>query len=180
MLLDLVACFLIPCYSLLFAGSEGWFVTNFSVLGSSLDTWPVFALWSLLLALYFNHCLCRLIPVMGGDIRLFGWKNLSLLLLFMAVTTPYLPHLFPFRAAFHVIFALLSALLLLAILLALIWNIWRRDPQLALPYLLSIGGIALGCLVLLLVAGIISTALELFLVITNTLFVRKMMYQRWV
>ena len=30
--LDFTACFLIPCYTLLFAGSVQWFGTNFSVI----------------------------------------------------------------------------------------------------------------------------------------------------
>ena len=32
LLLDLFACFLIPAYTLLFAGSRAWFSTNFSVI----------------------------------------------------------------------------------------------------------------------------------------------------
>ena len=30
--LDFTACFLIPCYTLLFAGSVQWFGTNFAVI----------------------------------------------------------------------------------------------------------------------------------------------------
>ncbi len=179
MQLDILACYLIPAYTLLFAGEDQWLTTNFSVLGSTLEMWPIFALWAAVVGLYFNHYLRYVIGRLDGGSWMYRGVALSASLLFCSVTTPYLPDIFPFRAVLHVLFGVSAALLLLAILLVLIGSVWRRDPLMATPYLLAIGGISLVSLVLLAMAGIVSSALEIFLVISNTLLVRKMVRQQW-
>ena len=53
-LLDCFACFLIPAYTLLFAGSVRWFGTNFSVIAvTGADHYRGFLCWGLLAGGYF-------------------------------------------------------------------------------------------------------------------------------
>jgi len=52
--LDFVACFLIPAYTLLFAGSVQWFGTNFSVIAvTGPDHYRGFIYWGVLAGGYF-------------------------------------------------------------------------------------------------------------------------------
>lgn len=61
LLVDLTACFLIPAYTLLFAGSMAWFRTNFSVLAvAGKDSYRGFVLWGILAAAYFFTILLAL------------------------------------------------------------------------------------------------------------------------
>ena len=54
LLLDLFACFLIPAYTLLFAGSRAWFSTNFSVIAvTGPDHYRGFLYWGVLAGGYF-------------------------------------------------------------------------------------------------------------------------------
>ncbi|MCI9264863.1 MAG: hypothetical protein HFF06_09830, partial [Oscillospiraceae bacterium] len=59
--LDLTACFLIPAYTLLFAGSLRWFSSNFSVIAvTGEDHYRGFVYWGLLAGGYFLVMLTRL------------------------------------------------------------------------------------------------------------------------
>ena len=59
--LDLFACFLIPAYTLLFAGSTAWFGTNFSVIAVlGPDHYRGFVYWGLLAGGYFFVMLSKL------------------------------------------------------------------------------------------------------------------------
>lgn len=61
LLADVTACFLIPAYTLLFAGSMAWFRTNFSVLAvTGKDYYRGFVLWGILAATYFFTILLAL------------------------------------------------------------------------------------------------------------------------
>ena len=60
-LLDCFACFLIPAYTLLFAGSVRWFGTNFSVIAvTGEDHYRGFVYWGLLAGGYFFVMLSKL------------------------------------------------------------------------------------------------------------------------
>ena len=59
--LDFFACFLIPAYTLLFAGSVEWFGTNFSVIAvTGPDHYRGFIYWGILSGGYFFVMLIRL------------------------------------------------------------------------------------------------------------------------
>ena len=59
--LDLFACFLIPAYTLLFAGSVEWFGTNFSVIAvTGEDHYWGFVYWGVLAGGYFAVMLTKL------------------------------------------------------------------------------------------------------------------------
>ena len=60
-LLDFFACFLIPAYTLLFAGGVQWFGTNFSVIAvTGPDHYRGFVYWGILAGGYFFVMLSKL------------------------------------------------------------------------------------------------------------------------
>ena len=62
-LVDFFACFLIPAYTLLFAGSMEWFSTNFSVIAvTGEDHFRGFFLWGVLVGSYFLGVLGAVAP----------------------------------------------------------------------------------------------------------------------
>ena len=166
MIPDILANLIIPLYTILFTQGYGWFTTNFSVIGN-IDKKLAFLVWGILVGWYFylidrkikSHISAgkagnRLIPA-------------ALILLFCAITTPYLPEELPLKAFLHIVFAFLSAVLLLLYLLIIIWNQYRMNPQTYTPYLIGLGSIAVISVFLLVLAGIVSSALEIFVTITT-------------
>lgn len=179
MLLDFIAYFFIPAYTLLFAGPSQWMTTNFSALGNQVERRLAFALWGLMIGLYFSHCLRQLIPKMGGGRWAWRGREVSLLLLFFAITTPYLPQQMPLKAFLHVMFSFSSAITLLVTLFALLLRHHRLHPEQTHPYLMATIVIALLSLLILLLGGMVSTALELFLTLSLTILLRKMLLVAW-
>lgn len=176
--LNLVSCFLIPCYTLLFAGSIQWFSTNFSVIAvTGEDHYRGFVYWGLLAGAYFLVMLVLLakrLPQPWARVGVFGLTVGGVLCLGYAVTIPYLPDSFPKYAALHVLLAALAcALLMAALLLCLL--VFRREnrrrwnpPLWAWLAIVGISAILFG------IPQMVSTALEVFFTISATLLVRDM------
>ena len=169
MLLHFTALFVIPIYTVLFAGKSEWFTTNFSVLGTIADRRLAFFIWGVLVGVFFHVAVRRLIPRVGGGTWEWFIKNFALLMLAFAVTTPYLPDETPFKAFLHVIFAAISGVLLLILLLDLMIRYYRMSPRNALPYLVAVGVISVVSMILLVLVGIVSSALEVFMTVSVTL-----------
>ena len=125
LLLDLFACFLIPAYTLLFAGSRAWFSTNFSVIAvTGPDHYRGFLYWGVLAGGYFFLMLMKLASILRSRVAQTAAILLTLaacLSLCYALAIPYLPEQFPRYADLHVILAALACvLLMLALLVALL------------------------------------------------------------
>lgn len=176
MLLNILAIIIIPLYTILFTHGYGWFTTNFSVIGN-IDKKLAFLVWGILVGWYFwlidrklretvsmNAVCRRLIPA-------------ALILLFCAITTPYLPELLPFKAFLHIVFAFMAAVLLLVYLLLVILEQYRRDSRRYRPYLIGLGLITAGSAVLLILVGIVSSALEIFVTLTTVLMALRLTKQ---
>ena len=126
--LDLFACFLIPAYTLLFAGSVEWFGTNFSVIAvTGEDHYWGFVYWGVLAGGYFAVMLTKLaliLPRLWQRVVVCLLTLLACLALGYALAIPYLPDDFPGFASLHVVLAagacvlLMLALLLVSILIA--------------------------------------------------------------
>lgn len=172
--LDFYACFLLPAYTLLFAGSRAWLRTNFSVravLGE--DFYRGFVLWGLLAGSYFFVMMTRLI------LTLPGWKLPALLhsmtlgaclALAYAIAIPYLPADFPRWADLHVVLAAGACVLLMAEILLLLLVLPARCRHLLWAW----GGIVLGSGALFAIGGMVTTALEVFFTLSATLLLRKL------
>ena len=175
-LLDLFACFLIPLYTLLFTHDTRWFTTNFSVIAAARDQRHGFFLWGMLVGVYL---LCVLLPVMAALPRPL-WPQLCLLggflLLLSAVVLPYTPDELPKIADLHVICAFTASCLLVLSLFLLLLQKARQDRQRYWDCMKWLGVTVLLSLVLFAMVGIISSALEIFFVLSTTLLARRLWY----
>ncbi len=175
--LDLAACFLIPGYTLLFAGSRAWFGSNFSVIAvMGEDHYRGFVCWGLLAGGYFLIMLSRLAGLLsrpGPRAGVLVLTTLALLCLGYALVIPYLPAHFPEYAALHVVLAALACVLLMGALLVILLSLRRQDPMRWRGFLPVWSGIVAGSALLFWLAGIVSTALEVFFTVSVTLLVRR-------
>ena len=175
--LDLFACFLIPAYTLLFAGSVEWFGTNFSVIAvTGPDHYRGFVYWGILAGSYFFVILSRLafgLPRrwMRTVVRLLA--VCAVLALAYAIAIPYLPEYFPKYAALHVLLAAGACVLLMIDLQFIILVMRRRDPDRWAGPLRACWAMAAGCAVLFAIPRMVSTALEVFFTLSATLLARR-------
>ena len=134
LLLNLFACFLIPAYTLLFAGSRAWFSTNFSVIAvTGPDHYRGFLYWGVLAGGYFFLMLMKLASILRSRVAQTAAILLTLaacLSLCYALAIPYLPEQFPRYADLHVILAALACVLLMLALLVALLALYRRQPGL--------------------------------------------------
>ncbi len=177
MLLTLTAYVIIPIYTLLFVSGTDWFSTNLSVIGSWPDRRFAFAGLGLILGLYFYIILKRLMAYLPRHKREDLYMNLSFLLLILAVATPYLPRQTPLQSFLHIIFAFLSSVLLLLCLYRVIWMLSAASGdsrKFLKPYRITLLLITFISGLLLLMAGIISSALEVFFILSSAFLVQRL------
>lgn len=175
--LNATACFLIPAYTLLFAGSVEWFGTNFSVIAvTGPDHYRGFIYWGLLAGGYFFVMLIRLsrlLPALWERIAVRMLTLCAVLALAYALAIPYLPQYFPKYAALHVLLAA-GACVLLMLALQLVILIFRRQDSDRWSGILRLYWlIVVGCAILFLIPRMVSTALEVFFTISAALLIRK-------
>lgn len=175
--LDFFACFLIPAYTLLFAGSMQWFGTNFSVIAvTGPDHYRGFIYWGILAGGYFFVMLSKLaftLPLRWERTLARLLAALAVLSLAYALAIPYLPVFFPKYAALHVLLAAGACVLLMVNLQFIILVHRRRDPARWAGVMRFCWFIVGGCAVLFLIPEMVSTALEVFFTISAALLARK-------
>lgn len=180
--LNITACFLIPVCTLLFAGSEKWFRSNFSVIAvTGEDHYRGFVCWGLLAGGYFLVLLTRLAGLLPRPVERAGvlaLTTLAVLSLGYALAIPYLPAYFPQYAALHVLLAALACVLVMGALLVILLSLRRETPERWRKPLLAWWGIVAGSGLLFLLAGMVSTALEVFFTISATLLTRNIYLRR--
>lgn len=182
-LVDLFACFLIPAYTLLFAGSVAWFSTNFSVIAvTGEDHYRGFFLWGVLAAGYFLAVLlsvARTLPRRGRRWAVAGLALLGCLSLGLALLVPYLPDYFPKFAQLHILLAFSACALVMLALLLILLDCHRRDRARYAPLLRAWWLIVLGSGAIFALAGMVSSALEVLFTISAALLARKLwLYRR--
>lgn len=182
MLLNFMTYVLIPAYTLLFIKGSHLFKSNFSVHGNVPSNQVGFLIWGILVGLYFYLMIKRILCHFQG-IRLEKFMiNTAILLLFMAVTTPYLPEEFPFQSKLHIVFAFLSSVLLLLILYRIVWRTVRYNRTDFKIYLIGLHFITIVSCILFALVGLVSTALEAFfslscVMLTCSLYKQVRVYQ---
>lgn len=162
MLLNLIAYFIIPVYTLLFIRGSHIFNSNFSVHGNLPCNQLEFLIWGIMNGFYFYILIKKILNRIGKTNKETIILNITGILLFMAITTPYLPNQVPFRSFLHIVFAFVSALLLLLELYLIVWRLYRQNNYDFRIYLYSLHYITAISLLLLIFVGIVSTALEFF------------------
>lgn len=175
--LDLFACFLIPAYTLLFAGSVEWLGTNFSVIAvTGKDHYWGFVYWGALAGGYFAVMLTKLaliLPRLWQRSAVCLLALLACLALGYALAIPYLPDDFPGFASLHVVLAAGACVLLMLALLLVLLSLYRDSPENYRLLLVRWGLIVGGSGLLFLLAGMVSFALEVFFTITAALLTRR-------
>ena len=177
MFLGFTAYVLIPFYTVWFVQGSNWFTTNFSVLGNLFGRQEEFVLWGLMVGIYFFWCLRRIVRLMPEKPRGTWLIPASLVLLTFAIPTPYLPEELPLKAFLHIVFAFVAAVCLMICLYLIAWRLYRRDQYAYRPYLVGLAGITLFSAFLLMLAGIVSSALEIFFTISTVVMVYRL-YRR--
>lgn len=182
LLLDFWTCFLIPGYTLLFAGSVQWFSTNFSVLAVTGPAhYRGFLVWGLLAGSCFLVLLWQLTRTVVERwlrILLYSITLLAALCLCLGLPLPYVPEFLPGIARLHTLLVLSACVLLMGALLILLLRFVREDRARWWPVLKGWLAIAAVSGVLFVLAGIITTALEVFFTLSATLLIRKMWLRR--
>ena len=95
MLLSCIAYAVIPVYTLLFVSGTNWFTSNLSVIGSLPTRRAAFFLLGVIIGLYYYEALKKLLVYLPHPILEHRLLVTALLLLLLAVTTPYLPESVP-------------------------------------------------------------------------------------
>lgn len=172
--LAFTAYFIIPIYTIFFTQGSNWFTTNFSVLGNRIGRQEEFVLWGLMVGIYFFWSLWRIVTRM--PVRPAGsWLIcLALVLLTFAITTPYLPEALPLKSLLHIVFAFMAAVCLILSLFCIIWRLYQENRTRYRPYLLCLIGIVIGSAGLLVLVGIVSSALEIFFTIATVILVYRL------
>lgn len=177
MAVTVTACFIIPIYTILFVSGTNWFETNFSVIGNVAGREEAFVLWGLIVGLYFYYCLRKIIRRMPEPPR-FQWLiSLALLLLVFAVTTPYLPETLPLKSFLHIIFAFMASVCLILALFFILLKLAEADRKAYGPWLAVLAVIVIISAILLILVGIVSSALEIFFTLSATLLVYRLYLQ---
>lgn len=174
MILNITAYFIIPVYTFLFAWGTDLFTLNFSVLGSLANRKNAFLLWGIIVGIYFYYVLKKIIRTLPRNKKESALCTTALVLLAFAVTTPYLPENRPFRAFLHVIFAFTASVLLLATLYLIVWKLCCMNRTAYRPYFVCLNVITVLSAMLLVLAGIVSSALEIFFTVSSTLLLIRL------
>ena len=161
-MMNLLTYVVLPIYTVLLAAGYNWFTFNFSVIGYSLGRRDAFLFWGLLVGI----CYGRTLSSARGQTLFKVFIPLDLFILFCAVTTPYLPQVFPLKAILHILFAAAAAILLLLFLTGLTWRLSRKDPKCS-PSFYCCLAIAAVSVLLFLLAGIVSSSLEIFFTLST-------------
>lgn len=172
--MKLLAYFIIPFYTFLFARGYGWLTTNFSVIANSVKGGIGFAIWGILIGLYLYLIHRKLKTVLTLPTGCRVLLPASLVLLFCAVTTPYLPNDMPLKASLHILFAFVFGVSILLYFLWIILIQYRQSPNRYRPLFTAILGIIVGSCFLFLIAGIVSSALETFMTITISILAYRL------
>lgn len=177
MFLNFIAYMLIPAYTVWFVQGSNWFTTNFSVIGNMIGRKEEFVLWGLIVGIYFFWCLRIIARQMQVRPTGSGLIPLCLILLTFALTTPYLPEQLPLKSFLHIMFAFMAAVCLMICLFLMTWQMYRLHPCVFKPYLAALVGITVISGFLLVLAGIVSSALEIFFTISTVVLVRRLLRQ---
>ncbi len=177
MLLSCIAYIVIPVYTLLFVKGTNWFTSNLSVIGSLPSRRTAFFFLGVIIGLYYYEVLKKLLIYLPRHIWEHRLLLTALFLLLLAVTTPYLPDSVPLQAFLHVVFAFVSSVLLALCLYLILWRLSALSPaarQFLRPFRVSMVAITAVSGVLLIMAGIISSALEVFFIIATTILAQRL------
>lgn len=174
LLITITAYFIIPLYTILFAWGTDWFSLNFSVLGNMSGRKNLFLIWGIIVGTYFYYVLKQIIFSLPRNKKEKAISMSALLLLALGVLTPYLPDSQPFHSVLHVVLSFMASISLLICLYMVIWKLYCMNHIAYRPYLLGLVGITFLSSLLLILTGIVSTALEIFFILSCAVLLQKL------
>jgi hypothetical protein len=174
MILNIMAYGVIPIFTFLFVRGTDLFTTNFSVIGNTETGKFAFILWGIIIGFYFYYVLRKMIACLPRNKGEIAVSTSALVLLAFAMIMPYLPDLKPLKSFLHVLFSFLASVLLLISLYMIIWKLYCMNRQVYKSFLTGLNTITLLSVSLLFLAGIVSSALEIFFIVSCTVLIRKL------
>lgn len=177
LLLNLYSCYLLPAYTLLFAGNEEWFRTNFSVLAvSGSEYYCSFLIWAVVTAIYFGVILVLLTECLPGACRcgVLTLLGAALVSLTFGVPLPYLPERFPGLSKIHIFLCFATGVWMMAALLVIILGQYRKNRNRYASMLRRWWYAAAGSGILFLISGMVSSAMEIYFVLSAALLCRRL------
>ncbi|MCI7263724.1 MAG: hypothetical protein SPF91_04785 [Clostridium sp.] len=173
MITALFSYYIIPFLTLHLARGTGYFTTNFSCIRSDQGRHLEFLLWCSVTGIYFFSSLSllcrRILPTRKGR----QLPGLSAALFLLSALLPYLPEQYPTLSFLHLICAFLSSVLLFFCLLLLSLRLYDLRPSLGRTALCLLIMAVCFCLGAWIWSGIINTAMEICLVLTACLLIRR-------
>lgn len=174
MLLDFIGYGIIPIYTIMFAYNSNLFTSNFSVISQFSNRQLSFIIWGILIGSYFYYLLKGIILTVPNNKREQRLLSAAALFLLISINLPYAPERYPFESLMHVICACITALIFMVCLYMIIIKLYYRKRFLYRPYTIAIISITVISLILLFSAGIISSALEIFFIISSSILLRRL------
>lgn len=191
----LFSYYIIPLFTLHLARDTKYLYSNFSTICSALERHLEFFIWCAVTGIYFFLSIRRLYRSFASDPRFSPAaedqaiagssgspaKNkkenrlpaVSAGLLFCSALLPYLPEKLPFLSALHLLTAFSSSVLFFYCLFSLSFRLYFASPSLGRPALLLLIAAVSFCLAAWVYSGIINTAMEICLVFTACLLIRR-------
>ena len=159
--------FLIPVLTLAVSGSENWFTSNFSVVGSRFPQSLLLLSWAILIGTFYhisvNRSVGQTTPFLNPRTELL-MTDLSACFLLGAALLPYRPDQMPLTSMLHLYLAFSSTVLFFLAVTIADLKLYTLAPDLfSLPSGLLIFAIAVTLCLLILCRFMITSALEIFL-----------------
>ena len=170
----LFSYYIIPFITLRLARGTEYLYSNFSTIRSVFERHLEFLAWCAVTGLYFYLAIRRLyryLPKKKKENRL---PAVAAGLLFCSALLPYLPETLPILSALHLVTAFTSSVFLFLCLFQLSFQLYFTSPSLGRPALLLLIGAVSFCLAAWAYSGIINTAMEVCLVLTACLLIRRL------
>jgi hypothetical protein len=176
MFLDVICYCIIPISTIWFSYHSNWFTSNFSVISQLPNRQIFFLLWAALINFCFYFLIKRILNVVPNHRQEKNLLIVIMIFLFLTTQLPYQPLTLPFQSLLHVCFAWITAALFTFCLYRIIFKLYYRKKDLYRSYAIALTVITCICILLFFMTGIVSSALEIFFVLSCT-FLLKSLYK---
>lgn len=170
-LLLIFSIFIVPIHTILLASNASWLKVSLSVVGYELDRQTSFVIWGVVTGFLFLVYLNLIYKTTRFENRALKRLNfIAFILMVFAVTTPYLPELFPLKAFLHIVFAVLSPVCMIISLGIFIFTYMRKEKRIFHKMVRGYLFIIITSTLILCLSGIVNSLLEVFFTISMCIF----------
>ena len=170
-LLLIFSIFIVPIHTILLASNASWLKVSLSVVGYELDRQTSFVIWGVVTGFLFLVYLNLIYKTTRFENRALKRLNfIAFILMVFAVTTPYLPELFPLKAFLDIVFAVLSPVCMIISLGIFIFTYMRKEKRIFHKMVRGYLFIIITSTLILFLSGIVNSLLEVFFTISMCIF----------